>query len=58
MERFEGGNSRDCFGGGSGMKTGVSIQGTVRNGVVVLPPDAKLPEGAQVQQAGFKALLA
>ena len=30
-------------------ETGVSIKGTVRNGVVVLPPEAKLPEGAQVE---------
>ncbi len=28
---------------------GVSYKGTVRNGVVVLPPDAKLPEGATVE---------
>ncbi len=28
---------------------GVSYKGTVRNGVVVLPPDAKLPEGAAVE---------
>ena len=28
---------------------GVSYKGTVRNGVVVLPPEAKLPEGATVE---------
>ncbi len=28
---------------------GVSYKGTVRNGVVVLPPEAKLPEGAAVE---------
>jgi len=28
---------------------GVSYKGTVRNGVVVLPPGAKLPEGTTVQ---------
>jgi hypothetical protein len=27
----------------------VSYKGTVRNGVVVLPPEAKLPEGATVE---------
>jgi hypothetical protein len=26
----------------------VSYKGTVKNGVVVLPPDVKLPEGAEV----------
>lgn len=26
----------------------MSFKGTVKNGVVILPPDAKLPEGAQV----------
>jgi hypothetical protein len=26
----------------------MSFTGTVKNGVVILPPDAKLPEGAQV----------
>lgn len=30
-------------------EAGVSIKGTVKNGVVVLPPEAKLPEGAQVE---------
>src|ERR1035441_1430803 len=28
---------------------GVSFKGTVRNGVVVLPPEAKLPDGAEVE---------
>ena len=28
---------------------GVSIECTVKNGVVVLPPEAKLPEGAVVE---------
>jgi hypothetical protein len=27
----------------------VSIKGTVKNGVVVLPPEAKLPEGMTVE---------
>jgi hypothetical protein len=27
----------------------MTYTGTVKNGVVVLPPDAKLPEGAQVE---------
>lgn len=27
----------------------MSFKGTVKNGVVVLPPDAKLPEGAAVE---------
>jgi hypothetical protein len=28
---------------------GVSFKGTVKNGVVVLPPEAQLPEGASVE---------
>jgi hypothetical protein len=28
---------------------GVSYKGTVKNGVVVLPPEVNLPEGAQVE---------
>jgi len=28
---------------------GVSYKGTVKNGVVVLPPDVKLPEGTEVE---------
>jgi len=28
---------------------GVSIKGTVKNGVVVLPPEAKLPDGTVVE---------
>lgn len=28
---------------------GVSYKGTVKNGVVVLPPEAKLPEGTAVE---------
>jgi hypothetical protein len=28
---------------------GVSFKGTVKNGVVVLPPEAKLPDGAEVE---------
>ena len=28
---------------------GVSFKGTVRNGVVVLPPEAKLPDGTEVE---------
>jgi hypothetical protein len=27
----------------------MTVVGTVRNGVIVLPPDAKLPDGAQVE---------
>lgn len=27
----------------------MSYKGTVKNGVVVLPPEAKLPEGAEVE---------
>ena len=30
-------------------ETGVSIKGTVKNGVVVLPPEAKLPDGTPVE---------
>ena len=28
---------------------GVSYKGTVKNGVVVLPPEAKLPDGSEVE---------
>ncbi len=28
---------------------GVSFKGTVKNGVVVLPPEAKLPDGEEVE---------
>ena len=28
---------------------GVNYKGTVKNGVVVLPPEAKLPDGAEVE---------
>ncbi len=28
---------------------GVSFKGTVKNGVVVLPPEARLPDGAEVE---------
>ncbi|MBM3860802.1 MAG: hypothetical protein FJ395_14280 [Verrucomicrobia bacterium] len=27
----------------------MTYRGTIKNGVVVLPPDAKLPEGAEVE---------
>ena len=30
-------------------ETGVSYKGTVKNGVVVLPPEAKLPDGTPVE---------
>lgn len=30
-------------------ETGMSYKGTVKNGVVVLPPEAQLPEGSQVE---------
>jgi hypothetical protein len=33
----------------SGCETGVSIKGTVKNAVVVLPPEAKLPDEAQLE---------
>jgi hypothetical protein len=33
----------------SGYETGVSYKGTVKNGVVVLPPDARLPDGTAVE---------
>jgi hypothetical protein len=39
----------------SGYETDVSIKGTVKNGVVVLPPEAKLPEGAQVEVTPLEA---
>ncbi len=35
----------------------VSYKGTVKNGVVVLPPDAKLPEGATVDVTPLEAPL-
>jgi hypothetical protein len=47
-----------------GYEMGVSFKGTVRNGVVVLPPEAKLPEGSAVEiipeelQPGEDAFLA
>lgn len=31
-----------------GYRNGVSYKGTVKNGVVVLPPEAKLPDGTPV----------
>jgi hypothetical protein len=33
----------------------VSYKGTVKNGVVVLPPEAKLPEGATVEVTPLEA---
>ena len=30
-------------------ETGMCYKGTVKNGVVVLPPEARLPEGAEVE---------
>ena len=33
----------------SGYGKGVSYKGTVKNGVVVLPPEAQLPEGISVE---------
>jgi hypothetical protein len=33
----------------------VSYKGTVKNGVVVLPPEAKLPEGAEVEVTPLEA---
>ncbi len=33
----------------SGYYTGVSYKGTVKNGVVVLPPEAELPDGTSVE---------
>jgi hypothetical protein len=34
---------------------GVSYKGTVKNGVVVLPPEAQLPEGAEVEVTPLEA---
>jgi hypothetical protein len=34
---------------------GVSYKGTVKNGVVMLPPEAKLPEGAEVEVTPLEA---
>jgi hypothetical protein len=31
------------------MRRGVSYKGTVKNGVVVLPPEVKLPDGTAVE---------
>jgi hypothetical protein len=36
---------------------GVSYKGTVKNGVVVLPPEAKLPEGTEVEVIAETELL-
>jgi hypothetical protein len=38
-----------CFCRGFGEKTTMSFAGTVKDGVVVLPPGLKLPEGLEVQ---------
>jgi hypothetical protein len=35
----------------------VSYKGTVRNGVVVLPPEVKLPEGTEVEVIAGSELL-
>lgn len=35
----------------------MSFKGTVRNGVVVLPPEAKLPEGTEVEVIAGTELL-
>ena len=37
------------------MKTGVSYKGTVKNGVVVLPLEAQLPDGAEVEVTPLEA---
>ena len=34
---------------------GVSYKGTVKNGVVVLPPEAQLPDGAEVEVTPLEA---
>jgi hypothetical protein len=47
--RVHAGIARLALGVRSRYETGVSYKGTVRNGVVVLPPEAQLPEGAQVE---------
>lgn len=38
-----------AFAADSGEKKSMSFTGTVKNGVVVLPPGLKLPDGAEVQ---------
>jgi hypothetical protein len=38
-------------------ETGVSYRGTVKNGVVVLPPEVKLPDGTQVEVIAETELL-
>jgi hypothetical protein len=35
----------------------VSAKGTVKNGVVVLPPEARLPEGTEVEGIAMEARL-
>ena len=40
-----------------GYETGVSYKGTVKNGVVVLPPEAKLPDGTEVEVIAETELL-
>lgn len=42
-------------GGFGRIQEGVSYTGTGKNGVIVLPPVAKLPEGAQVEVVPLEA---
>ena len=42
-------NARLAFGANSGEMTTMSFTGTVKDGVVILPPGLKLPEGLEVQ---------
>ena len=41
--------ARLAFAADSGEKTTMSFTGTVKDGVVVLPPGVKLPDGMEVQ---------
>ena len=38
-------------------ETAVNYKGTVKNGVVVLPPEAKLPDGTEVEVVAENELL-
>ena len=42
-------NAKLAFAPVSGEKTAMSFTGTIKDGVVVLPPGLKLPEGLEVQ---------
>ena len=54
---MEPANVRLAMAGDLVYEAGVSYKGTVKNGVVVLPPEAKLPEGTEVEVIAEMELL-